>query len=88
MGWAAGWPAVWLDDPGVGGSWRGCRRVPPPGVVAAGQLAYVIYTSGSTGAPKGVAVAQGGVVNLAAGLRAGFGGGAGGAGAAVRLVQF
>ncbi|MGW3292294.1 amino acid adenylation domain-containing protein, partial [Streptomyces sp. NPDC001002] len=37
----------------------------PAALVGSGDLAYVIYTSGSSGRPKGVAVAHGGLANLA-----------------------
>ena len=74
---------LWLDDPQVAGELAGLPAVRPPGAAAAGQLAYLIYTSGSTGTPNPVAVAQGSVVNLAAGLRAALGAGPG-----VRVLQF
>lgn len=70
-------PTRVLDTPTVQVRPRGGATAPgvaAPGGVAPdelpwpgtdhGRLAYVIYTSGSTGAPKGVAVAHGGLVNM------------------------
>jgi amino acid adenylation domain-containing protein len=67
----AGPVAVDLGDPAVAAELAGLPAVAPAGPVP-GQLAYVIYTSGSTGIPNGVAVAHGGLANLAAAQIAGF----------------
>jgi amino acid adenylation domain-containing protein/non-ribosomal peptide synthase protein (TIGR01720 family) len=64
-------PVVSIDDPGVRDAVAACSE----DVVTDGDrlarldpsnLAYVIYTSGSTGVPKGVAVSQAAIVDLAA----------------------
>jgi amino acid adenylation domain-containing protein len=58
--------ALVLDDPATVTAVTARAPVTARAAVSPGQLAYMIYTSGSTGVPKGVMVAHGGLLNLAA----------------------
>ena len=77
------WPAgrvrlIEADAPRVAAQIAGMPAgLPLASRLAVRGLAYVIFTSGSSGAPKGVAVAHGGLGNLAVAQAGGFAVGAG-----------